>query len=105
MIIYKIKLPAKQDAEAFVQFMRDEYFPAIHKGATRVGKVEHMQLLQGGRDEQAGTHDFYWLVDFSGLSFGSPHVDDEAIAIKFRAFDVEPKRLGFFNKIASWKDE
>jgi hypothetical protein len=52
MIIYQIRLPRKQDAEAFVKFMREEYFPAVHKGATRVGKVTDLVLLQaepGGR--------------------------------------------------------
>ena len=46
MIIYQIRLPKKQDAEAFVKFMREEYFPAVHKGATRVGKVTDLVLLQ-----------------------------------------------------------
>ena len=31
MIIYQIRLPKKQDAEAFVKFMREEYFPAVQR--------------------------------------------------------------------------
>jgi hypothetical protein len=46
MIIYQIRLPKKQDAEAFVKFMHEEYFPAVHKGATRVGKVTDLVLVQ-----------------------------------------------------------
>jgi len=46
MIIYQIKLPKKQDAEAFVTFMRDEYFPAVEKGPTRVGQVTDLVLMQ-----------------------------------------------------------
>jgi len=46
VIIYQIRLPKRQDAEAFVKFMREEYFPAVHKGATRVGKVTDLVLLQ-----------------------------------------------------------
>ena len=46
MIIYQIRLPKKQDAEASVKFMHEEYFPAVHKGATRVGKVTDLVLLQ-----------------------------------------------------------
>jgi len=44
MIIYQIKLPNKQDAEAFVKFMDEEYFPAVHKGPTRVGQVTDLVL-------------------------------------------------------------
>ena len=46
MIIYQIRLPKKQDAEAFVKFMLEEYFPAVHMGLTRVGKVTNLVLLQ-----------------------------------------------------------
>jgi hypothetical protein len=46
MITYQIRLPKKQDAEALVKFMHEEYFPAVHKGPTRVGKVTHLVLLQ-----------------------------------------------------------
>jgi hypothetical protein len=46
VITYQIRLPKRQDAEAFVKFMREEYFPAVHKGLTRVGKVTDLVLLQ-----------------------------------------------------------
>ena len=46
MIIYQIRLPKKEDAEAFVKFMQEEYFPAVHKGPTRIGQVTDLVLLQ-----------------------------------------------------------
>jgi hypothetical protein len=38
MIIYQIRLPKKKDAEAFVKFMRKEYFPAVHKEQRALAK-------------------------------------------------------------------
>lgn len=104
MIIYQIKLPAKQDAAAFASFMRDEYFPAVHKGATRVGKVMSLQLLQGGTDTGATTHEFLWLVGWSGLSSGDARIDDEAIQKKFKTFAPRVKRLGSYKEIAAWEE-
>ena len=46
MIVYQIRLPKKQDAEAFVKFMLEEYFPAVHKGPTRIGQVTDLMLLR-----------------------------------------------------------
>jgi hypothetical protein len=105
MIIYQIKLPAKQDAEAFSTFMRDEYFPAVHKGATRVGKVMSLQLLQGGTDTGAATHEFLWLVGWSGLSSAEARIDDDAVQKKFKTFAPRVKRLGFYKEIAGWEEE
>ena len=105
MIIYQIKLPAKQDAEAFATFMRDEYFAAVHRGATRVGKVMSLRLLQGSTDTGASTHEFFWLVGWSGLSSGDARIDDEAVQKKFKAFSPRVKRLGAFREIATWQEE
>lgn len=104
MIIYKIKIPATKDPEAFAKFMRDEYFPAVHKGATRVGKILGMRLVQGGRDEYASSNEFYWLIEWSGLTQGEPRVDDEAIAEKFKKLGAKPKRLGLFTDVAAWAE-
>ena len=105
MIIYKIKLPAKQDAEAFATFMRDEYFPAVHKGSTRTGKVMSLQLLQGETDTGAATHEFFWMVGFSGLSSGDARIDDGEIQKKFKAFAPKVKRLGAYTEIAAWDEK
>ena len=64
MIIYQIKLPKKQDSDAFVRFMRQEYFPAIHKvGATRVGQVINLVLLQRENEIEGDDvgNEFAWL--------------------------------------------
>lgn len=99
-----MKLPASKDPDAFEKFMREEYFPATSKQLTRIGGVVSMQLVQGGTDDIASTHDFFWLVEWSGLSHGAPMFNEE-VAAKLKSFGVKPKRLGFFHNVASWSRE
>jgi hypothetical protein len=97
VIIYQIKLPKKQDPGAFVNFMQQEYFPAVHKGPTRVGQVTQLALLQGDT-----AHEFFWHVGWSGLSSGEPRLDDKKVASKFKSFGPNIKRIGFFREVAAW---
>lgn len=64
MLVYQISLPKKQDAAAFVTFMRTEYLPAVHKGPTRVGQVTDLVLLQ--KEDETGTaaHGFLLHVGY-----------------------------------------
>jgi hypothetical protein len=103
MIIYQIRLPKKKDAEAFAGFMRDEYLPAVHKGATRVGQVTDLVLLQG--QEATTTHEFLWHVGWSGLSSGDARIDDNDVQRKFNAFGARIKRLGVFGEVAAWQTD
>ena len=102
MIIYQIRLPKKQDAEAFVKFMHEEYFPAVHKGATRVGQVTDLVLLQAKPEGRTTGCEFFWHVGWSGLSDGEVQVDDEEVTRKFETFKVRTKRLGFYSEVADW---
>ena len=104
MIIYQIRLPKKQDAEAFVTFMREEYFPAVHKGATRVGQVTDLMLLQHENEVEGDDveHEFFWHVGFSGLRSGKAHVDDEKVTRKFESFKADVKRIGSHREVAAW---
>ena len=104
MIIYQITLPKKKSTKAFVKFMREEYFPAVHKGPTRVGQVTDLVLLER---QNAFTGDdvgneFYWHVGWDGLPDGNAHVDDEKIAHKLAAFKAEIKRIGSYEEVAVW---
>lgn len=98
MIVYQIKLPKKQNAEKFATFMRGEYFPAIHKGATRVGQVTSLLLLQS----QSEAHEFFWLVGWSGLSDREASVDDKKVLDKLKTFNANIKRLGTYEEVATW---
>jgi hypothetical protein len=102
MLVYDIRLPKEKSPAAFGKFMRDEYFPAIHKGATRVGKVTELRLL---RCESTQTkHKFLWLVGWSGLSQGGPHVDDERVGRKLDRFGATVKRLDAWEEVAAWDE-
>ena len=76
MIIYQIKLPKTQDAEAFVTFMNKEYFPAVHKGPSRVGQVIDLRLLQRENELEGDDvgNEFAWHVGWSGQPTGEVHV-------------------------------
>lgn len=104
MIIYHIRLPQAQDVDAFVAFMREEYFPAIRKSATRVGQVTELQLLARENEHEGDDHgrEFFWHVGWSGLSSGKAHVDDEDVDRKFEAFGAVVERLGSYEQVASW---
>ena len=97
MLIYKIRLPKGKDAEAFVTFMRERYFPAVHKGATRIGQVTDLALLEG-----EATDEYLWHVGWSGLSSGGPRIDNEEVQREFKAFGARLKLVGSYAEVAAW---
>lgn len=104
MIIYQIKLPKKQDAEAFVKFMQDEYFPSVLKvGPTRVGQATDLMLLQRENKIEGDEvdHEFFWHVDWSGQPTGQAHPDDDEVSRKFQSFNAQLKYLGSYEKVAA----
>ena len=103
MIIYQIKLPKKQDADAFVKFMQEEYLPAVHHGPSRIGQVTDLKLLQGRTDTNESTHEFFLQAGWSGLSSGNVVFGDEELQNKFKAFGAQLKRVGFYKEVASWQ--
>ena len=102
MIIYQIRLPKKQDAEAFVKFMHEEYLPAVHKEPTRVGQVTALVLLQAEPEGRTTGCEFFLHVGWSGLAIGGYRLDDEAVASKLESFKARIKRLGFYSEVAAW---
>ncbi len=99
LCIVQIKLPETQDPEAFATFMNEEYFPAIGKDATRIGKVSGLRLFQG--DTTDTVRQFYWHVCVSK----KPAVDDQTIERKFEAFGAEVHDLGEFVEAAEWPNK
>ena len=65
-------------------FMREEYFPAVHKGLTRVGQVTDLRLLERENEFEGDNleHDFFWHVGWSGQPTGEVAIDDEAVVRK-----------------------
>src|SRR5258705_13616194 len=103
MLIYQIKLPAEQDADAFATFMRETYFPAIHRGATRIGQIINLILLQGTNGNLA--NDFFLHLDWNGLTgediIMMIRIEDDDINQKFRSFGGRIENLGTYEKVAS----
>jgi hypothetical protein len=102
MIIYHIKLPKKQDTEAFVKFMEEEYFPAVDKGSTRVGAVTSLALLQAEPEGRTTGCEFFLHVGWSGLSMGREHMSNKKVASKLESFKARFKRLGAYTQVAAW---
>ncbi|QDA58924.1 hypothetical protein [Hymenobacter jejuensis] len=105
MIIYHIKLPKNQDLEAFVTFMREEYFPAVDKGSTRVGQITDLHLLERENEFEGDevSHEFLWQIGWSGQPTGKAHVEDAAVARKLTTFQADIKRLGSYRQVADWQ--
>ena len=95
MFMIRIKLPRKQDADAFVAFMKEEYFPAVRKDALRTGRVTSLLLLQGNTTE---TVDEF----FMHATEAKPRVDDENVRRKFDSFEAKVDELGTFVEVAEW---
>jgi hypothetical protein len=103
-IIYEITLPEQQDVEAFVTFVQNEYFPAVHKGPTRVGEVTGLTLLRRvlGADDQ--TSRFFLHVGFSGLASVGVRIHDEEVQHKFEAFGASIEKRGTYDEVAVWAE-
>jgi hypothetical protein len=104
MVVFQIGLPKSQNPEAFAVFMRETYFPAVHKGPTRLGQVLSLALGRG-RNEHKGddlARRFLLRVGWSGLPLKDLPRVNEAVKTKFKAFRPAVKRLGEFSEVARW---
>lgn len=101
-LLSEIELPKGKDPVEFVEFMRDEYVPAVFKGSTRIGQVSGLQLLQRADDP----HQFLWVVDWQGHEHdrAGGSVEDEASA-KFDEFGATKKPHVHWDDVASWRPE
>ncbi len=104
LIIHQITLPEEQDVEAFVEFMRNEYFPAVHKGPTRVGQVISLALLESVPSTHKGTNTFFMHAGWSGLAGDRVGVDDAEVRRKFESFGARVERLGAYREVAIWPE-
>jgi hypothetical protein len=107
-IIHQITIPERMDPstiDAFEEFVRNEYFPAVFKGATRVGQVTGLALLRGVEETHERTNTFLMQVSFDGLASGGARVDDEEIQRKFDSFGARVEHLGAYARVAVWPEE
>ena len=106
MVVFEIKLPKSKNPETFAAFMRDEYLPAVHRGATRRGVVTSISLSQR-RNLHAGddfVRSFLMRVGWEGIDLdGLPRVDSDDVKAKLDGFNLDVKCLGEFDRVAEWK--
>jgi hypothetical protein len=109
-IMHRITMPERGDpsrSDAFEEFMRDEYFPAVFKALPHVGQVTALTLLRGVRAthewQYEPTNTFLLHVSFSGLASGDASVDEETQR-KFDSFGAQVERQAYLN-VAVWPEE
>jgi hypothetical protein len=103
-IIYQITLPERMIGETFIEFMRDEYFPAVHKGPTRVGQVTSLSLLRVS--DGIKTNTFFMQISYNGLATFEIRVDDKEVQQKFETlYGKRMKRLGSYYEVAAWSEK
>jgi hypothetical protein len=105
LIIHQITLPEEQDSNTFIEFMRDEYLPAVHKGPTRVGQVIGLALLRGVTATHERTNTFHMHINFGGLATGKLRIENEEVQRKFETFGARVEHLGTYGEVAAWSDE
>jgi hypothetical protein len=105
-IMHRITIPERggpSRSDAFEQFMRDEYFPAVSTTPTRVGQVTGLKLLRGVTGTHEPTNTFLLHVSFGGLASGDARVDQETQR-KFDSFGAQVERQAYVN-VAVWSEE
>jgi|SRR5215217_3550572 len=100
-IVHQLTLPAGADPEAFETFMRERYFPAVHRGPTRVGLIEDLALWRDSRTDPERTT-FLLVCDFDGAAGDRmPRLDDDAVAEAFDAFRPTVTFLGTYHEVVT----
>src|SRR5829696_8051840 len=104
-IMHRITIPERGDpsrSNAFEEFMRDEYFPAVDTRSTRLGQVTGLKLLRGVSSTHELTNTFLLHVSFGG-SASDARVDEETQR-KFDSFGAQVERQAYRN-VAVWPEE
>src|SRR5215203_1260683 len=105
-IMHRITIPGRGDpsrSDAFEEFMRDEYFPAVDTQATRLGQVTGLKLLRGVSSTHELTNTFLLHVSFGGSASHDARVDEETQR-KFDSFGAQVERQAYRN-VAVWPEE
>lgn len=105
LLISEVELPGDADVAAFSDFLRDEYIPAVHTGATRVGVIEGLEFAR--RDTTEGGHRFLRIVHWNGVDPGDHfqvRLDDEAVLNKLEAFGATTGRHVRWQEVARLPD-
>jgi hypothetical protein len=104
LILYRITIPKTLDEQQFIEFIREKYFPAVHRGPTRVGQIMGVRMLHPAADTDS-ENSLYLLVDFDGLAIGQIRVDDESVVEEMEKLGAVLTRLGAFDESDVWQVE
>ena len=86
--LHRLSCPADFADEDFQTFMKDEIFPSVHRGPTRVGQVVGLSLW---RDHQ--TNEFVWAIEYDGLIEGAHSAGGDGLAkLKSRGVQIASSR-------------
>jgi hypothetical protein len=68
-LVVSIHPPSGMSSEDFLQKLKDDVFPLVEKGPTRVGEIESWSLLQRVKDTGAPVEHaaYIWLINWGGL--------------------------------------
>lgn len=109
MIIFQLTLGSHLQANAFEDFARKHYLPALHTGPTRSGQWHSIRLLRRSREHASDSLDlgrqFLLLVEWSGIPIDLPRVDDPMVQKQFEAFAPQSVRLGRFDTVETLINE
>ncbi|MEF2277379.1 hypothetical protein V3W47_03650 [Deinococcus sp. YIM 134068] len=109
VVIYKIELPAGQDAGAFVTFMREEYLPAVYLGPTRAGQTMDLVLWQAEPPPDGAGHHFFLHMVWSGIRGSAARIrlndDTDSVESKLQSFGANLQRLGLYTEAARWSED
>ena len=96
-IVFRITLPEQVDPDVFETFMTGRFFPAVHRGPTRIGLVTGLNLWRRAANSEQPSRVFLMEYGFNGvLSDRLPRVDDEAVLTEFEAYSSYFEPLGPF---------
>lgn len=104
LILYKITIPETLDQSQFIEFLKERYFPAVHRGPTRVGQITGLHFLHAEANTD-GESLFYLLIDFDGLAGGQLRVDDDSAQQELEKFGAVLTHVGVFDEIDVWREK
>jgi hypothetical protein len=96
--VYSIKLSEDNNRKDFGAFMRNEIFPEVYKGVTRLGQITGLVLLSGNTTSNVG--EYLWLV-YGAMDGGAArsHID------KIKAFGAQVSQMDDFVESIRWVAE
>jgi hypothetical protein len=102
-LIQQITLPERMDADAFEEFMRDEYFPAVDMTPTRRGGVTGLTLLRRVTETTHATMNTFLM--YAGFDGSAEVRVNEEVQHKFESIGPRVENFGAYYEAAVWPED